>query len=193
METVQYVPIHCIHRVGQLVGVTVEVKVLQEAGGKLAEECVVGLIDGPQTPVGVVVGAGARTESTQRPEGSGLPVVIVMCEASEARQTAVVSLPLPFLLLPFLLPSANLVVQLGLPVYFLRSLLKRMELIVPVLQSLCLVSVSFVKIAGAPLSTVTLIWSCPLQMAPYFPEVFDFVLKCFNLLVHIALMVFPGP
>lgn len=47
-----------------LVWVAVEVKVLQEASGKLAEQCVVGLIDGSQAPVGVVVGAGARTEST---------------------------------------------------------------------------------------------------------------------------------
>lgn len=47
-----------------LVGVTVEVKVLQEAGGELTEECVVGFVDGPQAPVRVVVGACARTEST---------------------------------------------------------------------------------------------------------------------------------
>lgn len=45
-----------------LVGVAVEVKILQEAGGELAEERVVRLIDGPQAPVGVVVGAGARAE-----------------------------------------------------------------------------------------------------------------------------------
>lgn len=45
-----------------LVGVTVEVKVLQEAGGEFAEERVVGLIDCSQAPVRVVVGAGARTE-----------------------------------------------------------------------------------------------------------------------------------
>jgi len=47
-----------------LVGVTVEIKVFQEAGGKLAEERVVGLVDGSQTPVSVVVGAGTCTEST---------------------------------------------------------------------------------------------------------------------------------
>lgn len=45
-----------------LVGISVQVKVLQEAGGKLAEQEVVSLVDGPQTPVGVVVGAGAGTE-----------------------------------------------------------------------------------------------------------------------------------
>lgn len=47
-----------------LVGVTVEVKVLQEAGGELTEQRVVSLIDGSQAPVGVIVGAGAGTEST---------------------------------------------------------------------------------------------------------------------------------
>lgn len=47
-----------------LVGVTVEVKVLQEACGKLTKQCVVRLVDGPQAPVSVVVGAGARTESS---------------------------------------------------------------------------------------------------------------------------------
>lgn len=49
-------------------------------------------------------------------------MVIVVCEARESRQAAVVSLPLPFFLLPLLFPSADLVVQLGLPVYFMRRL-----------------------------------------------------------------------
>lgn len=47
-----------------LVRVTVKVKVLQEASGEFAEERVVGLVDSSQAPVGVVVGAGASTEST---------------------------------------------------------------------------------------------------------------------------------
>lgn len=47
-----------------LVGVVIEVKVLQEASRKLAEERVVGFIDGSQAPIGVVVRAGACTEST---------------------------------------------------------------------------------------------------------------------------------
>ena len=45
-----------------LVGISVQVKVLQEAGGELTEQEVVGLVDGPQTPVGVVVGTGAGAE-----------------------------------------------------------------------------------------------------------------------------------
>lgn len=45
-----------------LVGVRVEIKVLQKACGKFAEEEVVGLVDGPHAPVGVVVGAGAGAE-----------------------------------------------------------------------------------------------------------------------------------
>lgn len=47
-----------------LVRVAVEVKILQEAGGELAEQRVVRLVDGPQAPVGVVVGARARAEWT---------------------------------------------------------------------------------------------------------------------------------
>lgn len=45
-----------------LVRVSAEVKVLQEAGGKLTEQEVVSVVDGPQAPVGVVVGAGAGAE-----------------------------------------------------------------------------------------------------------------------------------
>lgn len=47
-----------------LVRIGAQVEVLQEAGGELAEQEVVGLVDGPQTPVGVVVGAGAGAERT---------------------------------------------------------------------------------------------------------------------------------
>lgn len=47
-----------------LIWIGAEVKVLQEAGGKLTEQEVVGLVDGPQTPVSVVVGAGAGAERT---------------------------------------------------------------------------------------------------------------------------------
>lgn len=137
VEGVEDIPIDCVHSVGQLVGVIVKVKVLQEAGGELTEQCVVSLVDGSQAPVGVVVGAGACTEPTQVPEGGSLPVVIVVCEASEAGQTAVVSLPLPFPLLPLLLPPADLVVQLGLPIHFLHRL-------------------------PAFLVTVTIVWSSPL-------------------------------
>ena len=45
-----------------LVRVNVEVKVFQESSGKLTEQEVVGLVDGSETPVGVVVGTGASTE-----------------------------------------------------------------------------------------------------------------------------------
>lgn len=56
------------------------------------------------------------------PKRRRLPVVIVVREARESRQAAVVSLPLTFFLLPLLFPSADLVVQLGLPVYLMRRL-----------------------------------------------------------------------
>lgn len=45
-----------------LVGVRVEIKVLEEAGCKFAEEEIVGLVDCPHAPVRVVVGAGAGAE-----------------------------------------------------------------------------------------------------------------------------------
>lgn len=45
-----------------LVRISIQVKVLQEAGGKLTKQEVVSLVDGPQTPVRVVVGTGAGTE-----------------------------------------------------------------------------------------------------------------------------------
>lgn len=65
MQSRQTVESRQTHRVfPYLVRVTVEVKVLQKAGWKLTEQCVVGLIDGSQAPVGVVVGAGACAEST---------------------------------------------------------------------------------------------------------------------------------
>lgn len=47
-----------------LVGVSVEVKVFQEASGKFAEQEIVSVVDGPEAPVCVVVGTGARTEWT---------------------------------------------------------------------------------------------------------------------------------
>jgi hypothetical protein len=45
-----------------LIGVVVEVKVLEEARSELTEQGVVCLVDGPHAPVGVVVGTGAGTE-----------------------------------------------------------------------------------------------------------------------------------
>lgn len=50
-----------------------------------------------------------------------------MREASEAWKAAVVAIPLALLLLPFLLSPADLVVQLGLPVYVPRSLSVRQK------------------------------------------------------------------
>lgn len=47
-------------------------------------------------------------------------MVVVVGEAGETRQAAVVSFSLPLPLLPFLLPSANLVIELSLGVYLLH-------------------------------------------------------------------------
>lgn len=51
-------------RMEYLVWVSIEVKILQEAGGKLTEQEVVCVIDGPQAPVCVVIGTSAGTEWT---------------------------------------------------------------------------------------------------------------------------------
>lgn len=48
-------------------------------------------------------------------------MVIVMSETGEARQAAVVALPLPLLLLPFLLPSPDLVVHVCFSLHLLCS------------------------------------------------------------------------
>ena len=52
------------HSETDLVRVVVHVKVFQETGGEFTEEGVVGLVDGPDAPVRVVVGAGARAEAS---------------------------------------------------------------------------------------------------------------------------------
>lgn len=54
----------CPKQTGYLVWVSVEVKILQETGGKFTEQEIVCVIDGPQAPVRVVIGAGAGTEWT---------------------------------------------------------------------------------------------------------------------------------
>lgn len=47
-----------------LVGVSVEVKVFQEASGKFTEQEIVSVVDSPEAPVCVVIGTGACTEWT---------------------------------------------------------------------------------------------------------------------------------
>lgn len=55
-----------------LVRVSVEVKILQETSGEFTEQEIVCVIDGPQAPVCVVIGAGAGTERTHWDrEGTG--------------------------------------------------------------------------------------------------------------------------
>lgn len=56
------------------------------------------------------------------PEGGGLPVVVVVGEAGEAGQAALVPLPLALLLLALLPPPPVLLEELQLAVHFLRRL-----------------------------------------------------------------------
>ena len=55
-----------------------EVKVGDHASDILAVKIVVGGVDVPDTPVGVVVTVSAGTEGTLSPEGCSLPVGVVM-------------------------------------------------------------------------------------------------------------------
>lgn len=56
------------------------------------------------------------------PEGRRLPVVVVVCEAGQAREAALLPLPLALLLLPLLLPPAVLLEKLQFAVHFLSGL-----------------------------------------------------------------------
>ena len=58
--------------------INVDVEVGDHASDILAVEIVVGGVDVPDTPVGVVVTVSAGTEGTLSPERCSLPVVVVM-------------------------------------------------------------------------------------------------------------------
>jgi len=66
--------------VSQLVRVHVQVVVGDDTGDEFAVQVVVGGVDGPHARVGVCVGVGARAEGPVRPQGLGLPVVVVVSE-----------------------------------------------------------------------------------------------------------------
>ena len=55
------------------------------------------------------------------PEWGSLPVVVVMGEAGKARQATLLSLPLPFLILPNLLPPPMLLEELKFAIHLLGS------------------------------------------------------------------------
>ena len=61
--------------------VLVHVGVGDHPGHVLAVEVVVGAVDVPHAPVGVVVAVGARAKVAVIPERLGLPVVVVMANS----------------------------------------------------------------------------------------------------------------
>ena len=61
-----------------MIFVLVEVGVGDHSSDVLAVEVVVGGVDVPDTPVGVVVAVGAGTERALSPERRGAPVVVVV-------------------------------------------------------------------------------------------------------------------
>ena len=82
-----------VQEVPQLVRVDPEVVVGHHPRDVLAVEIVVGGVDVPDAPVGVVVAVGAGTESSPGPVGLSFPVVVVVAEAVHLRvRLAVVSL-----------------------------------------------------------------------------------------------------
>lgn len=185
MQLIEDIPIQRVHCVHQLVGVCTEVKVFYEASREFTEEEVVGLIDGPQAPVCVIVGAGAGTEGPQRPERRGLPVVVVVGEASEAWHAArvIVLQPLEQLaqfLLPFLFPQQPHLVLL------LQSLPERVQAGAFVLEA------AFVLGVVTEFMAVTFFWPLLLQVTSDLSQVLNFVLQGFNLMVDVQLVVFPS-
>lgn len=112
VQLIQNSSLHRVHCIGELVRICIHIEILQEASGELAEEKIVRLVNCTQTPVGVIVRAGASTERPQVPEGGRLPVVVVVREAGEAGEAALLPLPLPFLLLSLLLPPSVLLEKL---------------------------------------------------------------------------------
>lgn len=143
-----------MHSICELIRIRVHVKIFQKAGGELTKKKVVRLIDGAQTPVGVIVRTRARTERSQVPERGGLPVVVVVGEAGEARQAALLPLPLASLLLPLLLPPPVLLEELQLAVHLLSSSL--LEGVKMALQ-LLLPFYAFLFVVIALLPTATLL------------------------------------
>lgn len=84
------------------------------------------LVDRPQTPVCVVVGTGTGTERAQCPQGSSLPVLVVMGEASQTRHAArVIIFNSLKQFAQFLL--ASLLSQQPQPVFLLEGFLERMK------------------------------------------------------------------
>ena len=70
-------------------GVLVHIRVGDHPGDVLAVEVVVGGVDVPDTPVGVVVAVGAGTERALSPERRGAPVVVVMTRYKVRREEGV--------------------------------------------------------------------------------------------------------
>lgn len=70
----------------------------------------------------MVAGSGIWNKQLTVPERGCLPVVVVVREASKARQAALFPLPLPSLLLPLLLPPTVLLEKLQFAIDFLSSL-----------------------------------------------------------------------
>ena len=72
------VTFECVQKIPQLVRILVEVRVSYHASDVLAVKVVVGHVDIPDTPVGVVVAVGAGTKRSLSPERGSCPMMVVM-------------------------------------------------------------------------------------------------------------------
>ena len=70
----------CVEKIPQLERIYSEIKIGDHACDILAVEIVVGGVDIPDTPVGVVVTVGAGAEGPFCPHRGGLPVIIVVAK-----------------------------------------------------------------------------------------------------------------
>ena len=68
----------CVQKISQLVWILVDIRVSYHACDILAVEVVVGHVDIPNTPVGVIVAVGAGTKRSLSPERGSCPMIVVM-------------------------------------------------------------------------------------------------------------------
>ena len=69
--------------------VLMKIRVGDHASDVLAVEIVMGDVDVPDAPVGVVVAVGACTEGAVIPQGRGAPVVFVMTRIKISYQSSI--------------------------------------------------------------------------------------------------------
>ena len=70
----------CVEKIPQLEGIYSEIKIGDHACDILAVEIVVGGVDIPDTPVGVVVTVGAGAKRSLGPKWRSFPMIVIVTE-----------------------------------------------------------------------------------------------------------------